>query len=521
MPITRSRLLGYALAAVLGALAVVGCSRTPVPASQPQTAARQPGQSGPQASAPPPGAAPQPAAAQPRTSGPPNVFIYLIDTLRADHLGVYGYRRRPTSPTIDGLASQGVVFEQAYSPAPWTLPTVVSLMTGVYPCEHGVVVDGLKVPAELPTLAERLKSVGYRTISLYANAYAGPVSGLNRGFDVCRAASTKLLLRMVRKQLAKVEDQPFLLYVHVIDPHNPADFAPRKLPDFREVPSEQRARINRAYRLYRRLSRVDYSAKRPIGTTDNTPQQLEAIETLNSLREDYIELYDAATAAADARLAVILMELKQRRLLGNTLIIVISDHGEEFGEHGGWLHDQSAYEELLRVPLLIRLPRNQFSGRRIQRPVSLVDLMPTICDAIGHPELAGDLSGRSLMPLIRGERPDVSPDQPQIVGLRINVKKYFRPWKQTRGDINVALRSGPFKAIWNLEPDTLELYDLTRDVQEQVNLADREPDLAHRLREAARNWYQQCAASAHTPKGSAGQLDERTREMLQKLGYID
>jgi len=518
MRTTRFHSAAYAtLAAAL--LAVAGCGRSQqsAPASQPAPqaeAARD--------AAAPPVTATQPAPApEPPSAGPPNVLIYLIDTLRADHLGLYGYRRRPTSPAIDALAESAVVFEQAYSPAPWTLPTVVSLMTGVYPCEHAVVVDGLKVPAELATLAERLKGLGYRTVSLYANAYAGPVSGLNRGFDVCRAVPTQRMARVIRKQIAKLGRQPFFMYVHVIDPHNPADFAPRQLAGFRSVSSEQRGKISRAYRLYRRLSRVDYSAKRPIGTTDNTQQQLEAIEALEALREDYIELYDAATAAADARLALILMELQQRKLLGNTLVIVLSDHGEEFGEHGGWLHDQSVYEELLHVPLLIRFPQRQFGGRRIRRPVSLVDLLPTICDVIGHPELVGEAAGESLLPLVRGEQPDVPPDEPQVVGMRINVKKYFKPWKQSRGDINVALRVGAFKGIWNVEPDTVELYDLTRDVQEQVDRAAQNAELAAKLREVARAWYEQCLGSARQPQGSAGQLDERTREMLHKIGYID
>ncbi len=519
--------LGLAVAALWIGAAAGGCSRSgPAGASDgPDVGAAGPasetvsgGSSVARAAA---GQGDASAGAASRPTGPLNIVIYLIDTLRADHLGVYGYGRRPTSPAIDALARRGIVFEQAYTPAPWTLPAVVSLMTGRYPCEHGVVVDGLKIPADIPTLAEKLKSVGYRTASLISNAYAGRMSGMNRGFDTCRSISSVAAVGPIRKTLTKLRGGPFLLYVHVIDPHNPYEFAPRRLPGFRAVGDETRKKIRKLYRRYRQLSRADYAAKRPIGTTDNTDQQQAMIGALDALRDEYIELYDAAIAAADARLALMLRELRRQRVLKRTIVVVLADHGEEFGEHGGWLHDQSVYEELLRVPLVIRFPGGRFAGVRVAEPVSLVDLMPTLLDAVGHPELAEGVAGRSLMPRIRGAGDRQGEARGRVVGLRINIKKYFRPWKESRGDVNVAVRIGPYKGIWNVEPDTIELYDLRQDLQEQINIAADAPSLAADVRALAQQWYKQCVAGAHQPQGTAGELDERTQEMLHKLGYVD
>jgi arylsulfatase A-like enzyme len=218
----------------------------------------------------------------------------------------------------------------------------------------------------------------------------------------------------------------------------------------------------------------------------------------------------------------VIRALKARGEWDHTLFVLLSDHGEEINEHGGWSHDQSVYEELLHVPLIIRFPGGRFGGRRVSDLVSLVDVMPTALEALGQPDLVPDARGSSLMPLIRGEaaRDDGSFYVPSI---RYNVMSFYRPWKEQRGDINVVIRRGDRKGIWNVELDTFELYDLHADAHEQNNVALKHPDLAADMREHAAAWYETCAEFGDGTRmvEEAGELDERTLRNLRTLGYVD
>jgi arylsulfatase A-like enzyme len=450
---------------------------------------------------------------------PPNIVIFLIDTLRADRLGVYDYQRRPTSPRIDALAAESVVFEQACAPAPWTLPTLVSLMTSTFPCEHRVLNERQKLSDSADTLAARLKRIGYTTLGLYANAYAGRKFGMHVGYDHLKSSP-----RNEREQVTDLLDRfpqtPFYLYIHNLEPHHPHHYAPAGLMGFRRVPLRVREKIDRHYKAYRTLTRIDFKKKQPLGTTDNTAKQDRHLAALTALRDDYNELYDAAVWVADMHVGSVIDLLKERGLWENTLFFVLSDHGEELNEHGGWLHDQSVYEELMHVPLIVRFPHGQHAGRRVKSVVSLVDVLPTLFDYLEQPELSRGARGRSLMPLIRDKRLDHVEDF-TVPGLRINRKKYYRPWKESRGDVNVVVRRGHWKGIWNVEPDTFELYDLAQDPGEQNELGAAQPELVTAMRAFARSWYKQCGETGPRRAEDVGELDEETRQNLRALGYLD
>jgi arylsulfatase A-like enzyme len=198
---------------------------------------------------------------------------------------------------------------------------------------------------------------------------------------------------------------------------------------------------------------------------------------------------------------------------------LVSDHGEELGDHGGWLHDQSAYEELIRVPLIIRFPHDEFAGRRVDGPVSLLDIVPTVMDYLRRPELAANCRGRSLMPLIEGEP---LTDDMRVTAGRHNKKKYYRPYKETRGDVNIVVRQGHWKGIWNAEWDRMELYDLQSDPGETTDSSAENPELAQTMRAFAQSQLAQCQAVAMEPvSGKGDDLDEETRRQLETLGYID
>lgn len=449
----------------------------------------------------------------------PNIVIFLIDTLRADHVGAYGYDRRPTTPNIDALARQSVVFEQAYAPAPWTLPSVVSLVTATFPREHGTLCDRQKLSESLMPLAQRLQRFHYKTLGLIANSFAGHDYDLDRGFEVLQE-SPRNDGRKVKRLLDAYPGEPFYLYIHNIEPHTPYHFAPAHTDGFPDIPDSTRRKIARRYQKYKAAGRIDFTKHLPIGSTDNTDEQALHLTVLTRLRDDYVELYDASVHLADHMAGSVIDELRERGVWNDTLFILLSDHGEEFGEHGGWFHDQSVYEEQLRVPLIIHFPHEQYAGQHIHSVVSLVDIMPTIFGYLAKPNAAQRTHGRDLMPLIRGEEPDAS-DEFYVPAMRMNIKKYYRPWKESRGDINVVVRKGPWKGIWNVEPDTLELYDLSSDPHEQHDVAKANPALALAMQAFARVWYENCGKNAAAPPERAEPPGEETLRNLRLLGYVD
>jgi len=448
-----------------------------------------------------------------------HVIIVLIDTLRADRLGVYGYDK-DTSPHIDALAKEGVVFTSCDAPAPWTLPSVVSIMTSTFPCEHGVVVDGQQIGSSPAPFAERLKDCGYATASLYANPYAGPMSGLNRGFDHV-AYHRAVDGDKVASWLETIPAGPFFAYIHNVEPHDAFDAPMRLVKLFGDAKPADKRMLRTLLLAYRRLTRVDFAEGRPLGTTDNTDEQRRAINRVAQSESQMQVLYDAAVRYADERVGSIIDTLKRRGVWDNTLFIVTSDHGEELYDHGGWQHDQSVYEELVHVPLIMRFPDASIAPRRIDEVISLVDLMPTVLDYLGRHESSSDCRGRSLMPLI---------DDPQaasaaamtVTSMRINRKKYYKPYKESRGDVNVVVRDGAWKGIYNVELGSFELYKLDDDPAEQVNLAADEADVVERMRGVAQQWLDEClAAGATNAEGAPNDMEDTWRDRLRSLGYVE
>jgi arylsulfatase A-like enzyme len=451
----------------------------------------------------------------PVVTDPPNIVVFLIDTLRADRLGLYGYDTLPTSPRMDGLAEQSVVFDHAYAPAPWTLPSVASIFTSTHICEHGVIHDRNRLHESFETLAERLGDSGYRTLGLTGNPYVGADFGTDQGFDMLEF-SRRNDAGKVRPVLDGEGTDPYFLYVHNMEPHGAERYGGAPQEGFPEVDAGLRDRQLEVFRAYRRLTRVDFaSGRRELGSTDNTDEQIELMNELDAHLEANQALYDAAVRLADERVGSVVDLLVERGEWDNTLFVVVSDHGEELADHGGWQHDQSVYEELVWVPLLVKLPEGAHAGQRVERPVSLVDLAPTILELAGVSPGLSSARGASLAPLITDGK---GPATPEVLALRINRKKYFRPWKESRGDVNVVVRSGNFKGIWNAEPDAVELYDLAADPWELEDLAAERSELAETLRGVAQEWLAACGAGAVSE--STGHSDE-TRDRLRALGYVE
>jgi len=464
------------------------------------------------------GTEPEVEADQPNGKLKPNIVVFVVDSLRADHVGAYGYDRRPTTPKIDALAKESVVFEQAYTAAPWTLPAIASLMTSTLACEHGAVHDGQQMSMELMPLAQRLRRLGYTTLALVANPYVSRAFGFERGFDVPQQVPRSGGPR-VNHLLEAYPGQPFFLYIHNIEPHAPYHYAPGHTEGFDDVDPKVRTRIAELFARYLMLGRYDYAQHRAPGTTDTAAAQEFVVQALNKKHDSYVELYDAAVRASDELVGSAIEALKQNGDWDETLFVLLSDHGEEFGEHGGWLHDQSVYEELLHVPLIMHFPHEQFAGQRVHSVVSLVDVLPTIFGYMERPKSSFGARGRDLLPILRGQQPDVTEDF-LIPAVRINVKKYYKPWEESRGDINVVVRKGSWKGIWNVQPDTLELYDLSHDSGEQHDLSQQNAELALAMHVAARLWYEDCVKHAAKP-GPAVKSDEWLTRNLRRLGYVE
>ena len=235
-------------------------------------------------------------------------------------------------------------------------------------------------------------------------------------------------------------------------------------------------------------------------------------------REAIGQLYDAQVRADDARVGEVIDELRARRVWDDTLFVLLSDHGEEMGEHGGWQHDQSVYEELIRVPLIMKLPHGAHAGERVSEPVTLLDVLPTVLEVIGREDLMGDVRGESLLPLLGGDRE--AGGETRVTSLRHNKKKYFRPFKEARGDVNVAVVEGHWKGIYNVELESLELYDLAADPDETRDLSADQPQRARSMLRAAHRYYRECVSRQPDDVAVSGEMDERQEEALRSLGYI-
>jgi arylsulfatase A-like enzyme len=454
----------------------------------------------------------------------PPVVIYLVDTLRADRLGVYG-SDKDTSPALDSLAAESVIFEQAYSAAPWTLPSVTSVITSTFSCEHGMLVPTSKLSPNIVTLAEHMRQAKYRTGAYYTNPMIGVVdSGMDRGYEAFVLEEADPVERNnfrahAREFFSAVQNQPFFLYLHTIETHGIQHTPDHFIDLMGRVDADVMRKIYGALQNMNYHYREDFRSGQPLGTTDNTDSQLTTHRALEALKPDFNLIYNASVRWADDNVAGMIEELKTAGLWDKALFIFMSDHGEEIGDHGGWFHGQSVYEELVHVPLIMHFPGDQYAGERIQIPVSLVDVMPTILDFIGRPDQCPTCRGRSLLPLL-GAKPDQPPALRVIPSMRFNQQGYFKPSAESRGNLNVVIRQGDWKGIWNAEVENTELYNLNEDEFEAQNIEAGNQDLAGQHAAAGRQWLENCFANGQ-PADDSNELDEATKEKLRALGYFN
>lgn len=431
---------------------------------------------------------------------PPNIVLFLVDTLRADRLGVYGCPNR-TSPNIDAFASDAVVFRDAYAETSWTRPTVASLLTGLSIRSHGVHNLSKGIPASAVTLAESLRDLGYRTAGLTANPQVSDAFGFARGFDEYQLTDRHTLHEKVLGWIDTVaDDRPFFLFAHYIDPHVP--YSPNDAGYSTYAPGVDRAigesaAVNQFNKEMIRLQRMKYF--RTAGDSidvDRTPRV-----PINQLRS----LYDAEIFTLDERFGEFSSLLRDRGLFEDSLIIFVADHGEEFADHDGLSHGQTLYQEQLHVPLIIRFPGGLFGGAAVESVARQTDVAATILDLAGANARSGQ-EGRSLIEIIEQNTSDRRP-RPEIAMLR---------WLNR--DL-ISVRLGSMKWIHNMTRDRLrpsfELYDLSVDPAERTNLYLLRSVIAGYLRSQLD--HHEPDSPLHQP--SSVTLSDEMKERLRALGY--
>ncbi|MCP4661893.1 MAG: sulfatase-like hydrolase/transferase [bacterium] len=419
-------------------------------------------------------AQPEVVARAPGASPPPNLVIILIDTLRADHLSLYGYER-PTSPAIDAWArSRGVVFRNVVAPAPWTLPSHVSLFTGLGSVGHGVNHTS-PAPASLTMLAERLRAAGYTTAGFTGGAYLSPGYGLAQGFDrfdywigrhpTREPEPGKDLaegMEKILRWLGSAAPQPFFLFVHTYEVHTP--FQARE-PYFSQFVGSEPGRGPLPEVSTQLVPAAGESGWRLRSRfTERIEEPKPHWAPLAPIRQEVLDaLYDSGIAYVDAQIDRLLDQLRALGLEENTLVVFTSDHGEALGENDSTSHE-NLYDFNLLVPLVMAFPGGRWAGESIPTQVRLIDVAPTLLDYLGL-ATAESMDGSSLLPLL--DDPDtafpslaLSCASSTNYGLSLRVANRWKYIYQN--------------AAWQPLQGREELFDLSEDPAESANLAAAE-----------------------------------------------
>ncbi|HVR96413.1 MAG TPA: sulfatase [Thermoanaerobaculia bacterium] len=438
-------------------------------------------------------------APQDQDAHPRNVLFILVDTLRADHLGVYGYGR-DTSPNLDALAREAVLFADARSQASCTFPSVNSILTSRYTAVFlGQPDKTMGIPQGVPPLAEILRGRGYRTAAVSASPVVrkspsrfNPTGGYDRGFERfhedCLWKPAECVNRAALEQLNALntdDGRPFFLYLHYMDPHGP--YAP---------PAEyaRRFAISEPDKKFIRdgnpnpIGDMLYKGAPDPGVTPADLQHL-------------VDLYDDEISYFDTRLAELIAALRESGRLDDTVLVLASDHGEEFLEHGHIKHCRTLFDTSVKVPLLMKVPGVGASA--VPHPVENVDIVPTLLDYLGIDTAGLTLEGESLRPLIEGEAPP-----PESGGHQLASQG---PWRSVADD--------RFKLIQDLAAGSFALYDLDADPGETTDVLRRERRAFHELREALTAWL--AITEGEAAAGESLRQAEEAEKKLRSLGYLE
>jgi arylsulfatase A-like enzyme len=468
------------------------------------------------------------------TATPRGVILIQADTLRPDHLGLYGHKR-DTAPFLSRLASSSAVFQNTYAQAGWTKVSTPSIMTSLYPSTHGVATIDDRLPASATTIAEVYHAAGYATLSLSSVVFTGQYTNLHQGFEELHELtsvadsggpfSSKTSREYVDRASDWIErhrDTPFFVYLHVFDPHSP--YEPRRPYAAMWADRSKREEHIKQREALRKVIANPFFKGRGMATRE---EMLKAgIDPAAYIAYDK-DWYDSSIRGLDAELERFFERLRMSGLDENVAVVFLSDHGEEFHDHGRMWHGQSAYGEMVRVPLIVHWP-GHITPRRLDEPVELIDVMPTLLDISGLASPDG-IQGQSLMPLFEANGGNTPGTVAAANGWRHRPVIIEKRPEGERGFPNAseafAIIDGQWKLIHNTvrEPGRpeFELFDVAHDPFDQKNLADQHPDVVQRLAKAVEGFRSMAAAARLKPDSEAtGNMTPEQLQRLRSLGYI-
>lgn len=447
----------------------------------------------------------------PAPEPPLNIILISLDTVRRDAVGVYRETGGPSpTPNLDLFAAECVRFDDVWAPTPFTLPSHMSIFTGLHPEIHGVDKSTEVLDPAIPTVAELAAAKGYSTLGLVSNIWMKGVFGFDRGFDHYEEISFGLnYADRINGRLFELIDRndldggPLFLFLHYIDAHSdyhkggtnalPYYSSPELLAEFGLTP-ETTAFCDPDGNCGTAFLTAANKTGRPIDGA--TIRQL-------------FELYLAGVRALDENLGILFRGLQDRGLLENSLVIITSDHGEEFREHGRFVHAQP-YVESLAVPLLVRFPGGADGGRIVSHPAELADLMPSMLVAMGI-DPPGHLPSQDLLSSLSDPG---DPDPVGILGRDKNRRRRF------------ALRSADHTLVVDFATGETELYDRTADPAEVADLAIDHPETVEALDAQLRailEGYRKLGAQLKNPNAQSGMdtLTEEEEQQLRAIGYLE
>jgi arylsulfatase A-like enzyme len=446
-----------------------------------------------------------------------NIVLITIDTLRADHLSCYGYERE-TTPHIDKIAAKGFVFKDVIAPSSWTSPSMVSLFTSVYPINHGIIkgfiqekkiVNQEVFSDDLITLAEILQSGGYTTFGVASNLHLCEDYGFARGFNYFKclsfhpAPSVNKTVYSWEKEIREADK--FFLWLHYFDPHH---YYSARSPWIEQYASES---LTHELKLYKKSKEELFSL---------IPMLKEEDEAHSNL----VALYDSEVNYVDYHVAEIIQKFGFDE---DTLLIITSDHGEEFLEHGLLGHANNLYGETIDIPLIIRLPRQEI-GKTVTQQASLLDIMPTILTLLEIP-LSEQMLGESLLTKKGQERklPDrilfseLQKGNHNMKAILTDEWKYIHNHKGTIEklyDWAKNILKEDWRHLFNYEDPVVGLYNRKQDPHEKENLIKENPSVSAALKEQLLQWVN--TSHSYPATKITVSLYRELQEKLKALGYI-
>lgn len=432
----------------------------------------------------------------------PNIMIILIDALRPDHLSSYGYHKK-NSPNIGQIAQEGILYRSVYAQSSWTRPSVASIFTSMYPTSHGIIqlngdpVHNYILPNEALTISEILNEKGYHTVGFVTNPHITKKFGFDQGFDeftyffpqsfyglqifkiiaqIFKIAPVKKfyhqaseLNKHIYSWLKSDKNCPFFMYIHYTDPHMPYFKHPIQFG----------------------LSQNNFRTK---WTTQNL-----------------LDLYDGEISYVDYHIGKLIELLKKEKLYDNTMIMITSDHGEEFYDHKGYDHGQTLYEEVIKIPLIIKYPNNLDKGKVKDDPVLSIDICPTIMDFLNIP-IPDIMKGVSLY------KNQQSSETKRVVFAELG--EYEKGMRSLQvGRWKLILTQNFPKDSWKRDYPLLQLYEITSDVNETYDLASVKKDVSNDLYNRMKLFIENIQIGSFSSQSSP--MDKKLKERLRSLGYID